>query len=248
MFCTFGTAPEARFSNAVLSVPRMDWNQTAIQMNKKTTIKSLLLIAVASMSAATMSLAQDASDQATSKASTLSERYGQLGARYTGVDFGYTNLDNNVFDDLNGFALRYNQPLAAGLDFSLGYEWAKSDSVGGLRAKAEEATASVTWYTDYNGMRPFVEPGIGWTWTKVGSGKSDSFLYYVGTGVEFQATRRWVIAPYVQFVDATEYDGNTWNFGVKSAYRLTESWGVNVDVSRDDDSNTGLKLGVNYHF
>lgn len=218
-------------------------------MNKKTTIKSLLLIAAASLGAASMSLAQNASgDAQISTTSTLSERYGQLGSRYTGVDYGYTNLDDSVFDDLDGFGLRYNQPLGPGIDFGLGYEWAESDRVGGLRAKASEATASVTWYSDYNGMRPFIEPGVGWSWSKVGNGKSDSFLYFVGAGAELQVSARWVITPYVQFVDATEYSGTAWNFGAKTAYRFNESWGLNVDVSADDDSNTGFKLGVNYHF
>lgn len=218
-------------------------------MNKKTTIKSLLLIAAASLGAATVSSAQSASNETQARTtSTLSERYGMLGERYTGVDYGYTHLHDSVFDDLNGFALRYNQPLGPGIDFSLGYEWGRSDSVNGIRAKASEVTASATWFTDYNGMRPFIEPGVGWTWSKAGPGKSDSFLYFVGAGAEFQISPRWVVTPFAQFVDATDYSGSTWNFGAKTAYRLNESWGLNAEVVTDDDSNTGFKLGVNYHF
>lgn len=212
-------------------------------MTKKITIKSLLVIAAASLGAI-VGHAQTSADGST----RMQERYGQLGSRHLGVDYGYAHLDDTAFDDLNGFGLRYNQPVGAGIDFSLGYDWAESNLVAGSRAKAEEATASLTWYTEANGTRPFIEPGVGWTWAKVGRFKTDSFLYYIGAGVELQVARAWVITPYVRFADATEFDGNTWNFGVKSAYRLSESWGLNVELSADDDSNTGFKLGVNYHF
>lgn len=174
--------------------------------------------------------------------------YGLLGERYTGVAYSYTHLDNSPLDNFNGFALRYNQPMNPGFDFGLGYEWARSNEVGGVHGRAQEFTASVTAFTDYNGMRAFIEPGVGWTWAKVGNARDDSFLYYVGTGVEIQVAAPVVVTPYVQFVDATEFSGNTWNFGVKSAWRLNRDWAITADLSIDDDSNTGYSLGVNYHF
>lgn len=219
-------------------------------MNKKTNLKVILSVAVATLgivgtlSAQTSS--QDASDPA--KASQ-GANYGLLGERYGGLDLSYTHLDGSAFDDINGFLFRYNQPLYAGLDFGLGYEWGRSDDVGNLRLKQQELTASVTAYTDYSGnLRPYVQPGIGWTWSKAGSAKSDSFLYFVGAGVEVQVAQSWVVSPYVQFVDATEYSGSNVNFGVKSAYRFNRNWGLQGDISIDDDQNTGLSVGVNYHF
>lgn len=219
-------------------------------MTKKTTVKSLLFIAAASLGAATAATAQSASSPSptTTSTSTLSERYGMLGARYAGLDYGYTHIHDSGTDNLNGFALRYNQPLEPGFDFGLGYEWARSNDYAGIRAKQEEVTADLTLYTDMNGMRPYIQPGVGYTRTKAGPGKDDSFLWFVGTGVEFQLMRPWTITPYVQFADATEYSGTTWNFGVKSDYRFNQSWGVHVDLKTDDDRNSGFAAGVNYHF
>lgn len=220
-------------------------------MTKKTNVKSLLFFAVASLGVATVATAQDnasAQPMTTTSTSTLSERYGMLGTRYTGLDYGYTHLHATAPDNINGFAVRYNQPLEPGFDFGLGYDWARSGEYAGVRAHQEDLTANLTLFRDMNGMRPYIQPGVGYTRTKSGPGKEDSFLWFVGTGVEFQVMRPWTVTPYVQFEDATEYSGTTWSFGVKSDYRFTESWGVHADLKIDDDHNTGFAAGVNYHF
>jgi hypothetical protein len=222
-------------------------------MTKKTTVKTLLIIAATTLGVATTALAQTApgsmpTTTVTTDAPPTAARYGLLGERYAGVDYGYTHIHNSYLDNLNGFDFRYNQPMEPGFDFSLGYDWARSNEYGNVRAREEQATASVTAFTDFKGMRAFIEPGVGWTWSKTGASASDSFLWFVGTGVEFQVMPRWVVTPYVRFDDATSHNRTSWNFGIKSAYRLTKSWGLNVDLTTDDDNNSGYTAGVNYHF
>lgn len=213
-------------------------------MTKKTKIvKNLILLAATSLGAATLATAQTTGDEP-----AVEPRHSLLGERYAGVDFVYTHVHDTPFDNVNGFALNYHQPMKPGFDFSLGYEWGRSNMAAGNRVKQQEFTASLTAYSDYNGMRPFIEPGVGWNWAKFGPAKADSFFYFVGAGVEFQVSNPWVVTPYTQFVDATDYSGSTWNFGVKSSYRLNASWSAKLDVSVDDDRNTGLSVGLNYHF
>lgn len=213
-------------------------------MTKKTNIvKNLIVFAAASLGAATIVSAQTAGS-----GSVAAPRHSLLGDRYAGVDFVYTHVHDTPFDNVNGFALNYHQPMKPGFDFSLGYEWGRSNMAAGNRVKQQEFTASVITYADYNGMRPYIEPGVGWNWAKFGPAKADSFLYFVGAGVEFQVSNPWIVTPYAQFVDATDYSGTTWNFGVKSSYRLNAAWSAKLDLSIDDDRNTGLSVGINYHF
>ena len=212
-------------------------------MTKKNTVKTFIIAAAASCCLAATATAQSATNSDSSGAGT-----GLLGGRYLEVTYDNTHVHDSLLDNMNGFGLRYNQPMESGFDFSVGYDWTRSNRVAGIRAKQQAISASVTSYFDSNGMRPFIEPGVGWTWAKTGAVKTDSFFYYVGAGVEFQVARPLVVTPYVQFVDATSYSGTTWNFGVKSTYRLNKDWGISADLSVDDDRNAGYSLGVNYHF
>lgn len=214
-------------------------------MNQKTTLKTIAGIAAVSLGLAVSAMAQTATSTDTTP---VSRGDSMLGQNYAGVAYDFTHVHDSALDNFNGFSFRYNQALSAGFDFTAGYAWGRSNEVAGVRAHQQEATLGVTIFSDYNGVRPYLEPGLGWAWAKVGGAKDDSFLYYVGAGVEFQVTQPWTVTPYVQFVDATEWAGNTWNFGVKSAYRLTRDWSATVDVSIDDDRNTGFALGAAYHF
>lgn len=202
-------------------------------------------IAVASLGLAVSATAQTATATETAP---VTRGDSLLGQNYAGVAYNYSHIHDSALDNINGFSFRYNQALSTGFDFNAGYEWGRSNEVAGVRARQQEVTLGVTTFADYNGMRPFLEPGIGWAWAKVGGVKDDSFFYYIGTGVEFQVTSPMTLTPYVQFVDATEWSGNTWNFGVKSAYRLTRQWSATADFSIDDDRNTGVAVGLAYHF
>lgn len=220
-------------------------------MNKKTTLKILVLSLATALGGALTASAQTAANPPSTDAGSpayQNDSYGLLGERYAGLDYSYTHLHDSGFNNLNGFAWRYNQALQPGFDFGLGYEWARSDEFAGMRARQQEITASVTTFTQLNGMKPFLEPGVGWSWSKAGSAKDNSFIAFLGTGVELQIMRPWVVTPYVRFVRATGYNTSTWDFGIKSAYRLSRSWGLNVDLSTDDSQNTGFTAGVNYHF
>lgn len=200
------------------------------------------------IAAASLGLAATAAAQTPAEAAPVNQGEGLLGQTYTELAYTYTHVHDSAFDNVNGFAFRYNQALSAGFDWNAGYAWGRSNEFAGVRARQEELTLGVTAFTDYKGTRPFIEPGVGWTRVKVGGVKDDSFFYYVGVGVEFQVAQPLVLTPYAQFVDATEWSGSTWNFGVKSAYRLTRQWSATADVSIDDDRNTGVSLGLAYKF
>lgn len=218
-------------------------------MNKKINIRKYLIAAVASLAIAGALSAQGTTPDPSGATNVQKVSYGLLGENYSGLDYSYTHLDSSPLDNINGFKFRYNQALHKGLDFGLGYEWGRSNEVGNLRLKQQELTANVTAYFDHtSNLRPYIQPGIGWTWSKIGSGKSDSFLYFVGVGAEIQVAQTWVVSPYVQFVDATSYSGHDVNFGVKSTYRINRDWSLQGEISINDSHDTGLSLGVNYHF
>jgi len=219
-----------------------------ITMTKKIKIKLFMLSAIASLSVAGSALAQTSGSIKSSAPKVTDPSYGLLGANYVGVDFSYVHVKDSVLDNVNGFSWRYNQVMKQGFDYSLGFGYGRSNEVASWRATQKGVTASVTAYSDHNGIRPYIEPGVGWAWAKAGLISDDSFLYFVGTGVEFQVAKPLVVTPYVEFVDLTSFSGSSWNFGVKSAYRLNKNWGLHVDVSVDDDRNAGYSLGVNYHF
>ncbi|MFI5358406.1 MAG: hypothetical protein ACHQ4G_13830, partial [Opitutales bacterium] len=174
------------------------------------------MAAVSLLGVATVVHAQDAAsgNSATASAgSQVEERYGVLGERFTALNYDFTHVNNPSSLQWNGGSFDYNQPLSPGLDVGFGYDWARSSAINGSRSQQQDLSASLTTFTDINGMRPFFTPGVGWSFLKSGAGKSDSLLVFGTVGVEFQLAHAFVLTPYVEFSDATRRNTRTWDFG-----------------------------------
>ena len=81
---------------------------------------------------------------------------GQLGSAYGEADFTYHQIDSISPSAWRGFALDYNQPLQAGLDFNFAYDWGRADDYV-RRLTQQNLSAGVTAYTPLEWGRPYVQ-------------------------------------------------------------------------------------------
>jgi hypothetical protein len=165
---------------------------------------------------------------------------GLLGQSYGTLTYSYINLDG-VSSHADDYQFALTQPLSFGLDGFLSYDFVDHDFgnqhivMAGLRPFSAR----------FNWGKPFAEAGAGFAWT---SG-DDSFVWEVGTGVEFQITPLFTLTPYVQYMDAPDLPGDgSFNFGAKGNYWVTPQWAVTAGVELDDDENSSFTIGTNFRF
>ena len=177
--------------------------------------------------------------------------WGLLGAGYGGAAFTYDHVSSSSPSEWRGFALDYNLPLQAGLDFNLLYDWQRAENYLG-RLTQQDAQAGVTAFAPLSWGKPFVQGLAGWGWRKGDANRDDSFKYTLGTGVEFHVASSWVLTPYVNFQRATSFNRSEFDYGVKTAYRLNRQWsldaGVQYEAVMHAKDGVGYTLGVNYHY
>ncbi len=218
-------------------------------MKQKNKLRFLILTAAATLGLALTASAQSATASVPESAPT--PYWGLLGTSYTGVAFNYTQLDAGAPSALRGAELTFNQPLSAGLDLNLGYDWGRA-SAGSVRLTDQDLNLGATAFTKLDWGRPYVQALAGWEWRR-GAGVSDSsFAYTLGTGVEFQVAQPFLLTPYVNFVRATGFNRSEFDLGVKGTYRLTKEWsltaGLQYDAVRHDKDAKEFTLGVNYQY
>jgi opacity protein-like surface antigen len=182
---------------------------------------------------------------------TVATGSGQLGSAYTQADLTYHQIDSISPSVWRGFALAYNQPLQAGLDFNFAYDWGRAEDYT-RRLTQQNLAAGVTAYSPLEWGRPYVQALAGWDWRK-GDGFTDSsFAYTLGTGVEFQVAPTLVLTPYVNFVRATSFNRSEFDYGAKAAYRLNKAWSLTASVQYEavmhQKDGRGFTLGVAYHY
>ena len=165
---------------------------------------------------------------------------GLLGQSYGTLTYSYIDLDG-VSSHADDYQFALTQPLSFGLDGFLSYDFVDHSFgnqhvvMAGLRP----------FSTRFNWGKPFAEASAGFAWT---SG-DDSFVWEIGTGVEFQVTPKLTLTPYIQYADAPDLPGDgTVNFGAKGNYWVTPQWAVTASVEIDDDENTGFTVGTNFRF
>jgi opacity protein-like surface antigen len=218
-------------------------------MKQKTKLKLTLLAAVAAVGLTAPAFAQEATTNLTPIVPEA--RGGLLGYRYSGAEFTYDHVAGPSPSEWRGFALDYNQPLAAGFDFNLAYGWKRASDYQ-TRLTQQDLLGGVTAYSPLEWGKPFVQALAGWEWRDGYTGKDHSFVYQLGTGVEFQVASAWVVTPYVNFVRATSFNRSELDYGVKMAYRLTKDWsltaGIQYEAVRHAKDGTGYMFGVNYHY
>lgn len=207
-------------------------------MKSNHSLKSLAL-ATALVAALAVSARADSGLPAPAAADTAVGQ-GLLGQSYGTLTYSYIDLDG-VSGHADDYQFALTQPLSFGLDGFLSYDFVDHSFgnqhvvMAGLRP----------FSTRFNWGKPYAEASAGFAWT---SG-DDSFVWEVGTGVEFQVTPKLTLTPYIQYTDAPDLPGDgTVNFGAKGNYWVTPQWAVTASVEIDDDENTGFTVGTNFRF
>jgi len=207
-------------------------------MKSNHSLKSLAL-ATALVAALAVSARADSGLPAPAAADTAVGQ-GLLGQSYGTLTYSYIDLDG-VSGHADDYQFALTQPLSFGLDGFLSYDFVDHSFgnqhvvMAGLRP----------FSTRFNWGKPFAEASAGFAWT---SG-DDSFVWEIGTGVEFQVTPKLTLTPYIQYADAPDLPGDgTVNFGAKGNYWVTPQWAVTASVEIDDDENTGFTVGTNFRF
>lgn len=218
-------------------------------MNQKSNLKNLLL------AAAVLSLAATAPAQSTgasTPAPAPAPGTGLLGQTYTSLGYGYTDLTGTTVNQQN-LRFEYNQPLNTGFDLKLGYTGARTSEFAGAQRNSQQSfdASAIAFVPETNWGRPYFLAGAGWLWAKDAGMRGNSFLYHLETGVEYQVTTAFSVTPWVAYVDAPSLTipvNNRWNYGIKTNYWLTHSWGVGVDLARDNKRDMTYGAGVNFRF
>lgn len=174
---------------------------------------------------------------------------GTLGQSFVSLGYGFANLDDTG-TNLHTFTADYNRAVEEGLDTFAQVTLARSSSFAGGRYQDRGFAFGGRFYQTYEGVKPFLDAGIGWTWAKGPAGwKDNSFVWQGTVGVEFPAAKGLSFSPYVQYRDRTSFrDGDRWNCGVKGNYWVNERTAVTAAVERAIDESWEYRVGVNYRF
>ena len=218
-------------------------------MNKKITMKTLLLAAGLALGLAASGAAQTTGGGNSAPAADLGK--GLRGQSYASLGFSYTDAHKEPFD-LQGLTFQYNQPLNTGFDLNLalGDDW--STRYSGTRSHEESVFANaIAFMPDLSWGRPFVGVGAGWIWEKQANVKDNSIAGDLTTGVEFQVTKELSITPFGTYIATTSSQinrDNRWVYGVKANYWITRQLALNAAVSRDNQVDTTYSIGTTWKF
>jgi len=213
-------------------------------MNKKILRTVLLSAALLGLGAAAR-----ADDPALAKPVPVSGTMGLLGQTYAGLTYTYLNLSDSPVN-ADGLSFQLNQSLSAGLDSVLSYDWNQSGLVAGSRLNQQTLGGALRAFSTAQPWgKPYVEAGLGYSWTKFAGAPDNSLVWELGTGVEFQAAPAVTVTPYIKYQDARDLaGGSTWNFGVKGNYWVNSQWAITVGLSYADSHDTGFTVGTNFRF
>ncbi len=174
---------------------------------------------------------------------------GLLGQTYAGVTYTYTDVRHAPFHD-EGLRFDYNMPLNVGFDAKFTYDGTRSSEFDGLRNSSQLLEASaIAFSPQYGWIKPFIEVGAGWLWTKTAGDHDNSAAGRLGTGAEFQVGTDFAVRPYVNYTSSGVLPSDhRWNYGVKANYWLADQWGLGFGLDRDNRQNMGYSAGMNFRF
>ncbi len=173
---------------------------------------------------------------------------GLLGQTYASASLGYVDLDNtNV--SARSYSLGLNQYVRDGVDSFLDYNYTRSERLAGTRLTQHDLLVGARAYTNYSGVKPYAEAGVGWVWQKAGGVSDNSFAWAAGVGAEFTVAPATTVTPFLRYSDISSGgDNDQWEYGVKANHWLTEKVALQGSISRDDDRNMFYRFGVNVRY
>ncbi|MBS0632651.1 MAG: hypothetical protein JSS11_12120 [Verrucomicrobia bacterium] len=216
-------------------------------MKQTKNIKSSILAAALALGLVATATAQSV----TTTPAATDEGAGLLGTNYAQLSLNYLDLNGGPPSVARGFNFAYNQKVSSAVDFNADYDWARAEAYGSHLTQ-QKVNFGATAYSPLEWGKAYVQVLGGWVWQKAGSFKDDSFAYTLGTGVEFTVAPKLSLTPYVNFVRATGFSQNEYDFGVKAAYRLNKEWSLTARAQYDAVEHSSdaaeYSLGAAYHF
>jgi opacity protein-like surface antigen len=209
--------------------------------------QNLVLAAALACSLAAPAFAAD--DPSTTAPAPAAVGHGLLGQTYLNLGYSYTDIiDTSVNASTFGFAL--NQGVREGLDTLLEYSYTQSENTGFGRIDQQIFDVGARAFTNYDGVKPYAEAGLGGLWVKTPvMSHQHSFLWFVGAGVEFQATPDLTLTPFARLSYANSVtDPKQWDYGVRGNYWLTERLALTGSLTRDNTRDMSYGLGVNIRY
>jgi opacity protein-like surface antigen len=168
---------------------------------------------------------------------------GRLGVRYIETNFQVSDGKSTVTDSYgSGFGI--NLPIKSWLDVGLdyGYGWLKKNPF--VTSSAHGLAATATYYTDLDGLRPFVSARIGHARFKTSAAgqtsriNSDSYDLMIGFETSVGPI---ILTPTIAHGDSFDNSGEGgFNFAVGAHYWITSKIGVRSDISYSDYGSGGL--------
>jgi opacity protein-like surface antigen len=215
-------------------------------MKHVSSFKHIILAAAAALGLATTAFAQARNVAVPNPAEARPT--GLLGKEYLGLSYGFVDFDGIAVDG-HQYSIEFNQGLREGLDAFLGYNHTRTDRIGPSRLKGHDVFLGVRPFMHYQGVKPFVEIGAGWTWVRGFGMDDDSFAWGAGVGAEIELVSSLTLTPFVRYTDAIDFAGSgTWNYGAEANYWFTPRFALKGGVALDDDQNTVWNVGVNFRF
>jgi hypothetical protein len=173
--------------------------------------------------------------------------YGLIGEHYTGLRFGYTDVDDGPPNVMHSYGFVASRPTLPYVDAVFKYEYLRA-SAAGLRNRQHTAAAGGTAYLTYEGVKPFIEGNLGWVFQRADAGRKDSFMFFAAVGAEIQVKPQLVVTPFVSYEEAPRFDKHVWKYGAKATYRIAREWSGSLSVQVDEDGSVEYGFGINRHF
>jgi opacity protein-like surface antigen len=175
--------------------------------------------------------------------------HGLLGQSYVSLGYSYTDFtDTGVAG--NTYGVMINEGVREGLDTFLEYSNLQSTNTGLGHLNEQIADFGARAFTNIAGFKPYAEAGLGGVWLRAPLVEhQNSLLWFVGAGVEWQATPDLSITPFVRMNYANRLDDSRqWDYGVKGNYWITDKIGVMATLTRDNSRDMSYGAGVTIRY
>jgi hypothetical protein len=176
---------------------------------------------------------------------------GLLGQNYAGVDVGYIRHHEGPPRVMHRYGFHASRPMPEkeNIDGFFRYNYTHGSNLG-IDTNQHDILAGLVGFRRNGPVAPFLEGGLGWAWSEVGSTPSNSFLYAIRLGVEFLVAPNASLTPTVTFREARRFDDRAFLFGAKAAFRLNRDWGATISIQADDADSHNIEwaLGVQRRF
>lgn len=170
---------------------------------------------------------------------------GFLGQKYTELGFG---LNDRQHDSNHGYGLRAlaNTPILPG-EVDTGGSYTYNWNGGSLRSHSHTLAGYATAYIPAQGVKPFVNAGLGWRWTSAPfNGTENRPLWDASAGVEIPVGGV-TLTPRITYEDdfkRTRKSRQAWVCAVEASYWVSKESAVFGSFGKSDVRNSSADAWV----